>query len=98
MNWIQGVALGPIATTIGIIAVAAIGFALLTGRIDLRRGVAVVLGCFMIFGARGIAEALAVLAAGSGTVPRRVEAPPPLTVLVAPSQPYDPYAGASVPQ
>jgi type IV secretion system protein VirB2 len=65
LNWIQDVALGSVGTLIGVIAVAAIGLALMTGRVDLRRGISVVLGCFLIFGARGIAEALANLSVGS---------------------------------
>jgi type IV secretion system protein VirB2 len=37
-----------------VIAVAAVGFMMLTGRINWRYGVTVVLGCFILFGAASI--------------------------------------------
>jgi type IV secretion system protein VirB2 len=46
--------LGSIATTAAIIAVAAIGFIMLTGRLNWRFGATVVVGVFIIFGAGSI--------------------------------------------
>jgi len=37
LAWLQGTLLGTVATTVAIIAVAAVGFLMLTGRIDVRR-------------------------------------------------------------
>ena len=37
-----------------VIAVAAVGFLMLTGRIEWKRGLVVVIGCFIIFGAAAI--------------------------------------------
>ena len=54
MNWLQGTLLGTIATVAAIIAVAAVGFMMLTGRINWRYGVTVILGCFILFGASSI--------------------------------------------
>jgi type IV secretion system protein VirB2 len=54
MNWLQGTLLGTIATVAAIIAVATVGFMMLTGRINWRYGVTVVLGCFVLFGAASI--------------------------------------------
>jgi type IV secretory pathway VirB2 component (pilin) len=54
MQWIEGTLLGNIATTAAVIAVAVVGLLMLTGRIDWRRGIAVVLGAFIIFGAAAI--------------------------------------------
>lgn len=54
VNWLQGTLLGTVATTAAIIAVAAVGFAMLTGRIDWRHGAVVILGCFILFGAASI--------------------------------------------
>lgn len=54
VNWLQGTLLGTIATVAAAIAIAAVGFMMLTGRINWRYGVTVVLGCFILFGAASI--------------------------------------------
>ncbi|WP_269713809.1 TrbC/VirB2 family protein [Caulobacter sp. NIBR2454] len=58
LQWVQGTLLGNLATTAAVIAVAAVGFMMLTGRIDWRRGVTVVLGAFIVFGAGAIVAGL----------------------------------------
>lgn len=100
IGWIQAVTLGTVAMVIAIIAVAAIGMLMLTGRFELRRGIVVILGCFILFGARGIGDALGGLVSSDpGIVPAF-----PITSLAIPApasdmpvQGYDPYAGASLP-
>ena len=54
LDWVQGTLLGNLATTAAVIAVAIVGFMMLTGRIEWRRGLTVVIGCFIIFGAVAI--------------------------------------------
>lgn len=54
VNWLQGTLLGTIATVVAVIAVASVGFLMLTGRINWRYGVTVILGCFILFGASSI--------------------------------------------
>ena len=54
ITWLQGTLLGTIATVVAVIAVATVGFMMLTGRINWRYGVTVVLGCFILFGASSI--------------------------------------------
>jgi type IV secretion system protein VirB2 len=54
VGWLQGTLLGTFATVAAVIAVAAVGFMMLTGRIDWRRGAIVILGCFILFGAASI--------------------------------------------
>ena len=54
VQWLQGTLLGTIATTVAVIAVAAVGFLMLTGRINWRYGATVILGCFILFGAASI--------------------------------------------
>jgi type IV secretion system protein VirB2 len=54
VNWLQGTLLGTIATVAAVIAVAAVGFMMLSGRINWRYGVTVILGCFILFGASSI--------------------------------------------
>jgi type IV secretion system protein VirB2 len=54
MNWLQGTLLGTVATVVAVIAVASVGFMMLTGRINWRHGATVILGCFILFGAASI--------------------------------------------
>lgn len=54
MAWLQGTLLGTFATVAAVIAVATVGFMMLTGRINWRHGVTVILGCFVLFGASSI--------------------------------------------
>lgn len=101
--WVQGIFLGNIATVIAVVAVASIGFAMLTGRVDLRRGGTIILGCFILFGASTIANGLRGTAQSSETLlSQNAPAPPPVFARPArtgaTNSGYDPYAGASVPQ
>lgn len=64
LAWVQGTLLGNLATTAAVIAVAAVGFLMLTGRIDWRRGLTVVVGAFIIFGAVSIVAGIRSLAGG----------------------------------
>ena len=64
LNWVQGTLLGNIATSAAVIAVAAVGFLMLTGRIDWRRGLTVIVGAFVIFGAVSIVAGIRSLATG----------------------------------
>lgn len=101
VGWVQGVALGSVAMSVAVVAVAAVGLLMLSGRLELRRGVTVVLGCVLLFGAGSI----------GGVITR----PPKVgSQIAARSTPqgsdqalsqsadaqgaYDPYAGASVPR
>lgn len=54
VSWLEGTLLGTIATVAAVIAVATVGFMMLTGRINWRYGVTVILGCFILFGASSI--------------------------------------------
>ena len=54
LTWVQGTLLGNVATAVGVIAIAMVGFMMLTGRINWRVGMVVVLGCFVLFGATTI--------------------------------------------
>lgn len=54
VTWLQGTLLGTVATVVAVIAVAAVGFMMLTGRINWRHGAVVILGCFILFGAASI--------------------------------------------
>ncbi|MEG3088513.1 TrbC/VirB2 family protein [Sphingomonas sp. PB4P5] len=54
VGWLQGTLLGTIATVVAVIAIASVGFMMLTGRINWRYGVTVIVGCFIVFGAASI--------------------------------------------
>jgi hypothetical protein len=47
--------LGTAATSVAVVSVAAVGLMMLSGRIDVRRGATVILGCFIVFGAASLA-------------------------------------------
>lgn len=99
-SWVSDLLLGPLATVIAVIAIAWIGFAMLSGRVDIRRGLSVVFGCFLLFGAKGIADGLRsasisdAMPATASVPPAPVFAKPPPTTNA--TNGYDPYAGASV--
>ncbi len=54
VSWMQGTLLGNVATVVAVIAVAAVGMMMLTGRMNWRYGATVILGCFILFGAASI--------------------------------------------
>lgn len=54
LDWIQGTLMGKVATTVAVIAVAMVGFMMLTGRMNWKFGATVILGCFILFGAATI--------------------------------------------
>lgn len=51
LGWLQGTLLGNVATAVAVMAVAAIGFMMLTGRMNWRFGATVIIGLFILFGA-----------------------------------------------
>ncbi len=53
-GWMQQTMLGTVATTVAVMAVAAVGFMMLTGRVNWRFGATVIIGVFIIFGAASI--------------------------------------------
>ncbi len=101
-HWIDGVLLGPIATSMAIVAVALLGFAMLMGRINIHRALSVLLGCFLLFGARGIAEGLRSVGGNEAAAPSSAAGPPPPIYPNVPkvhggnSNAFDPYSGAAV--
>jgi len=79
-----------------VIAVALVGMMMLTGRVAVRQGLRVTVGCFVLLGAPAVALVLQALAhreyaPGHVAVPAATPAPP-----TYPPSDYDPYAGASL--
>jgi len=100
VSWLEATLLGTVATTVAIIAVASVGLMMLMGRVNIRYGLTVIAGSFILFGASSIVAGIqASLGAGDfAAIPSR-PAPEAPTPAPPPSPPagYDPYAGASVP-
>ena len=105
VDWLNATVLGTLASTVAVLAVASIGFLLLSGRVDVRRAMQVVLGCFILFGASTIAGGIMSVANGAAEMQMasvQLLAPPPVypsTLPAAPGPPtaFDPYAGAALP-
>jgi type IV secretion system protein VirB2 len=98
-TWISDLVFGSLATTIAIIAIAWVGFAMLSGRINIKRGLSVIFGCFLLFGAKSIASGLQNAATSQGATVTASVPPPPTYARSTPTNPqggYDPYAGAAV--
>jgi len=58
LQWVQGTLMGTLATTAAVIAVALVGFMMLTGRMEWRRAMIVIFGAFVVFGAGSIVAGL----------------------------------------
>ena len=65
LHWLQSTLLGTVATVAAVIAVAAVGFMMLTGRVNWKYGATVILGCFILFGAASIVAGIQA-SAGAG--------------------------------
>ncbi len=96
--WVSHLLTGQTALILATVAIAVLGLTVMAGRLPIRRGIEVVIGIFLIFGAPIVAAGL------SGTNPTEADVPPAASsapsVNAAPptAAVYDPYAGASVPQ
>nr|WP_137676596.1 TrbC/VirB2 family protein [Parerythrobacter lutipelagi] len=64
LGWLQGTLLGNVATAVAVMAVAAVGFMMLTGRLNWRFGATVIIGCFILFGAASIVAGIQGAAGG----------------------------------
>jgi len=101
VNWISDLLFGPLATAIAVIAIAWIGIAMLSGRIDIRRGLSVIFGCFLLFGARGVADGLTSSEFNENQQSISTVSPPPNFPMPPATSAnntnaFDPYAGAAV--
>lgn len=101
-TWFEGALTGTIATVSAVLAVACVGLLMLSGRVDVRRGAHVILGCFIIFGASTIAAGIQASIFGSGERVEATELPLPPPLVIPQTEPqsspsaHDPYAGAGL--
>ncbi|WP_422513432.1 TrbC/VirB2 family protein [Sphingomonas sp. 3-13AW] len=99
VSWVAQLLTGTLATAISMLAVAGVGFALMQGRLPIRKGGAVILGCAIVFSARPLAEGILGAGKTDQSTPVYDSLPSPAYIASAPEPvPFDPYAGASVPQ
>lgn len=97
VEWLSATMLGSVATGLCIVAIAVVGLTMLSGKLPLRQGGRVLLGCFILFGAPALAGALRNLAIDV-PAPAEVPAAPLPPRSPQPSSTFDPYAGASLRQ
>lgn len=94
-SWTSDLLLGPLATSVCVVAIASIGAVMLSGRIDQKRALTALIACFLIFGASSIANGL-LFGIGDAQAPARDDPPLAVPVPQAKASPdFDPYAGAS---
>ena len=64
LSWLEGTLMGTVATVAAVIAIAGVGFMMLTGRMNWRYGATVIIGCFILFGAASIVAGIRQTAGG----------------------------------
>lgn len=104
VDWLNELVLGSLAVGLCVIAVAVVGLMMFGGRLPVRAGLRVILGCFILLGAPVIAAGLmgvwgtslplSPAPSDQITEPQRTEELPPRQDL--PPSAFDPYAGASI--
>ena len=84
-QWLSSALLGSVAVSLCVLAVAFVGFALMSGRLAVREGVRVALGCFVVLGAPAIALGLESVTDGTvAPAPAQVEQPAPAPTFAPP--------------
>lgn len=96
--WVEHLLTGTTALSLATIAVAIVGVALFSGRIQARRSAEVVLGIAVVFGASMISRHLVGAGNRPGIATSGIASGPLIVDHAPPAAVYDPYAGASVPQ
>lgn len=91
---------GDLAVGLCVLAIAVIGLLMLGGRLPVREGVRVILGCFVLLGAPVIASAFVTTGEYAVTRQTIVDINRPLRAKPRdmPPSAFDPYAGASLRQ
>ena len=99
-NWLVTLMTGSVAVGLAVLAVATIGLLMLVGRLPVRDGLRVVLGCFVLLGAPTIAMAFIIAGQASEAHVRIDQAPRTVdnSRKTLPPSAFDPYAGASLRQ
>ena len=93
VDWISAVLLGELALGLCVLAVALVGLLMMSGRLPIKTGLRVAIGCFVVLGAPSIAAGF-LGAVGDSPSPSMLAEPEP--ARLPPPANYDPYAGASL--
>ncbi|MEO0419755.1 MAG: TrbC/VirB2 family protein [Pseudomonadota bacterium] len=96
---VSGSTLAEVVTPLCVLTVAFLGFAMLSGRFQVREGFRVVLGCFVLLGAPVLAAGLFSIASsnqGVAVAQAASQATPPSPRQELEPADNDPYAGASL--
>lgn len=100
LTWVVDLLTSDLAASAAVLGVAVVGLLLITGRLPIKHGLAVLLGCFVVFSASSIADGIVKSALSDGGSKPLVDLP--AAAVYRPTMPkpvpYDPYAGASVPR
>lgn len=97
-EWLVSLVTGSLALGLCVLAIAIIGFLMFSGRLPVRAGLGVVLGCFVLLGAPTIAAVFVAVGQDMSQSSRSLEPSSQLTEPrddLLPSK-FDPYAGASL--
>ena len=98
IDWLLKLLSGNLVVALCVVGVALLGYGLLQGRISFRRGVNVILGCFVVLAAPAFGPEIRVFGANWRDKPDIFVASPTEVAPrseVAPST-YNPYANASL--
>jgi len=99
VSWLNGTLLGSVALGLCVVGVGMVGAMMLSGRLAVREGLRVLIGCFVLLGAPSIAASFQLLVDASGSAPPEAVLPstaPAKPARNLPESNYDPYAGASL--
>lgn len=96
VQWLESALLGSLATVVATLAIAGVGFLMLSGRFEPRRASIVILGCFLLFGsgviASGLVGASETVAAQEVVEPDPLQTPPnPHARSTPPRRPVSPF-------
>lgn len=99
-SWLVSLMTGSVALGLCVLAIAVIGLLMFGGRLPVRDGLRVVLGCFVLLGAPAIAAAFVTAGQEISQVPGSPKPPrqPANPREDLPPSAFDPYAGASLRQ
>lgn len=99
-NWLVSLVTGSLALGLCVVAIALVGLLMLGGRLPIRDGLRVVLGCFVLLGAPVVAAAFVTAGQEVSEAPVPPEPPRQLSDPRGdlPPSAFDPYAGASLRQ
>ena len=98
-SWLAQLATGTLTSRLAMLAIAGLGFAMLQGRLSMRRAAQALLGCFILFSAHSLAAAWVGMAVRTDMPMAGIPDAPDLGSREQPPSgaAADPYAGASVP-